>query len=83
MVRAYGGAAREALLKADFADYIEYIQKTVTLGYDEKKQLDYALNKAEGVIDSTEYSEQLVCKISVPKNSFPSFLEHFPLPEED
>lgn len=72
LTRAYGNVAKQVIEAAEIVDYIEFVERKLTLDYSQLQALEYQLKKLDGSIIDQDFSATVQLLIKLPKHSLPA-----------
>lgn len=75
LVRAYGGAAKEALNIGDILEFVATSEVRFICSYSDQKQVEYYIKQYDGTVIETQFSDKLEYLISVPQVNAKGFLK--------
>jgi uncharacterized YigZ family protein len=73
LIEAYGSSCRTVIESAQLYPLIEVKRFKVTFPYDQQNRIDNLLEFSEGVIERSEYSEQVQHEIAIPIENADAF----------
>ena len=77
LTRAYSNVAKQVIESAEIVYYIEMVNLTLDLGYNQLQMLDYQLKKLDGEIIRQDFAEQVRTEIRIPKKNRDAFVAVF------